>query len=96
MLPPDLTAPQVASRASFGEMPQRTIVCVSRRPFGLKFALTISLRPNEELLRLDHDISSHSQAKLNAIARQLNERPRKTLGYQTPAEMFNHTVASTG
>jgi len=34
------------------------------------------------------DISSYSQAKLNAMARQLNERPRKTLGYQTPAEMF--------
>jgi IS30 family transposase len=29
------------------------------------------------------DISSYSQAKLNAVARQLNERPRKTLGYQT-------------
>ena len=42
------------------------------------------------------DISSYSQAKLNAMARQLNERPRKTLGYQTPAEMFSQTVASTG
>ena len=42
------------------------------------------------------DISSYSQAKLNAMARQLNERPRKTLGYRTPAEMFSHTVASTG
>jgi IS30 family transposase len=42
------------------------------------------------------DISSYSQAKLNAVARQLNERPRKTLGYQTPAEMFSHTVASIG
>ena len=42
------------------------------------------------------DISSYSQAKLNAVARQLNERPRKTLGYRTPAEMFSHTVASTG
>src|SRR5678815_1403285 len=41
------------------------------------------------------DISGYSQAKLNAIARQLNERPRKTLGYQTPAEMFSHTVALT-
>ena len=41
------------------------------------------------------DISSYSQAKLNAIARQLNERPRKTLGYQTPAEMFSQTVALT-
>ena len=35
------------------------------------------------------DISSYSQAKLNAVARQLNERPRKTLGFQTPAEMFS-------
>ena len=42
------------------------------------------------------DISSYSQANLNALARQLNERPRKTLGFQTPAEMFSQTVASTG
>ena len=42
------------------------------------------------------DISSYSQAKLNAVARQLNERPRKTLGFKTPAEMFSQTVALTG
>jgi IS30 family transposase len=42
------------------------------------------------------DISSHSQAKLNAVARQLNERPRKTLGFRAPAEMFSQTVALTG
>ena len=42
------------------------------------------------------DISSYSQAKLNAVARQLNQRPRKTLGFQTPAERFSQTVASTG
>ena len=42
------------------------------------------------------DISSYSQAKLNAVARQLNQRPRKTLGFQTPAELFSQTVASTG
>jgi len=42
------------------------------------------------------DISTYSQAKLNALARQLNERPRKTLGFHTPAEMFSQTVASTG
>jgi IS30 family transposase len=42
------------------------------------------------------DISTYSQAKLNAIARQLNERPRKTLGYQTPAEVFSKCVALTG
>ena len=42
------------------------------------------------------DISGYSQAKLNAVARQLNQRPRKTLGFQTPAEMFSQSVALTG
>lgn len=42
------------------------------------------------------DISDYSQAKLNAVARKLNERPRKTLEYRTPAEMFSQSVASTG
>ena len=40
------------------------------------------------------DLSAHSQAKLSAIARQLNERPRKTLQYQTPAEKFAQCVAA--
>lgn len=41
------------------------------------------------------DLSQHSQAKLNAVARQMNERPRKTLDYETSAERFNACVAST-
>jgi IS30 family transposase len=42
------------------------------------------------------DISVYSQTKLNAVARQLNERPRKTLGFDTPADIFNQAVALTG
>jgi IS30 family transposase len=42
------------------------------------------------------DLSDISQAKLNAIARRLNERPRETLGFETPAERFGQCVASIG
>jgi IS30 family transposase len=41
------------------------------------------------------DISGFSQAKLSAVARQLNERARKTLQYHTPAEKFEACVAAT-
>ena len=42
------------------------------------------------------NLSGYSQAKLNSVARQLNERPRKTLNFETPAERFHQTVASIG
>jgi len=42
------------------------------------------------------DLSSVHQNHLNAIARRLNERPRKTLEYYSPAEKFAECVASTG
>jgi IS30 family transposase len=42
------------------------------------------------------DLSVYSQAKLNALARRLNDRPRKTLGYETPAERYRQSVASIG
>jgi IS30 family transposase len=42
------------------------------------------------------DLSAHSQVHLNKVARQLNERPRKTLLFETPADRFNACVALTG
>lgn len=40
------------------------------------------------------DLSTFSQRHLNRIALRLNQRPRKTLGFQTPAHKLNGNVAS--
>src|SRR5688500_18409974 len=40
------------------------------------------------------DLSSHSVARLNAVARELNGRPRQTLNWMKPSEVFSRTVAS--
>jgi len=42
------------------------------------------------------DLSTVHQNRLNAVARRLNERPRETLDFETPAEQFNQCVASIG
>lgn len=41
------------------------------------------------------DLSIHTATDLERIARSLNERPRKSLGYMTPSEKFAELVAST-
>ena len=46
--------------------------------------------------RCELDLSSHSQADLNRIVLQLNQRPRKTLAFHSPAEVPNESVALTG
>jgi IS30 family transposase len=41
------------------------------------------------------NLSEHSQAELKKIALRLNQRPRKTLQYLSPAEKFRESVALT-
>jgi IS30 family transposase len=42
------------------------------------------------------DLSNVHQNRLNAVARRLNERPRETLQFYSPAEKLGECVASTG
>ena len=42
------------------------------------------------------DLSTYTQKALNRIALQLNTRPRKTLGFRTPAAILAEGVAPTG
>jgi IS30 family transposase len=41
------------------------------------------------------DLAGYSQAQLDQVALRLNQRPRKTLGFETPASRLQASVAST-
>ena len=64
---------------------------------------SLGLGPNENtngLLRQffpkKTDLSAHSRAELDRVALLLNQRPRKTLGFATPADKLQEIVASSG
>ena len=42
------------------------------------------------------DLSGYSQSDLNKVARRLNQRPRKILGFYTPADKLEASVALIG
>jgi IS30 family transposase len=39
-----------------------------------------------------NSLASYGQAMLDSVAAKLNSRPRKTLGYKTPAQVFNEVL----
>jgi IS30 family transposase len=45
-----------------------------------------------EYLPKGADLSRYSQGYLNAVARALNDRPRKVLGFKTPAQVFAEDI----
>ena len=42
------------------------------------------------------DLSTHTQTQLDSVALRLNQRPRETLGFETPADRLRASVASNG
>lgn len=66
------------------------------------FGSHLIIAPGENTKRLHEycpegtELSAHSQDDVEAVARQLNGRPRQTLGWMKPCEVFANTVAFTG
>jgi len=63
---------------------------------GLAYHIELAGGVPDNLVELLIASANVHQNRLNAVARQLNERPRETLHFETPAERFNQCVASIG
>jgi IS30 family transposase len=69
-------------------------------PDGCRGRLTLSAEKASNALLRQYfprktDLSGYSQADLDKVALRLNQRPRKTLGFETPASKLQASVAST-
>jgi IS30 family transposase len=69
---------------------------VIRRALGSAAPMKIPTGLLRQYFPKKTDLSGYSQADLNKVALRLNQRPRKTLGFETPASKLQASVASTG
>jgi hypothetical protein len=92
----DLTiAPNLLGRNFVASAPDRPRYLLLRSPEPLATRDERKhKRPAEAVLSKETDLSAHRASDLQAVAIALNTRPRKTLGWRTPAEAFNGLLLS--
>ncbi|MFI2765472.1 hypothetical protein ACH5A3_42800 [Streptomyces echinatus] len=73
---------------------QGTMRWIMRACAALRHALTVSLTLTGHAVRVDPATGVHSPEHLTAVADQLNRCPRKTLGWETPAERLHKLLAA--
>ncbi len=98
--PPFKAEAQVGARARLGLAAVIAGFCLYAALLGAGWWATLHLLPDQlsgrvvgHVMILKNDLSMHSAETLSAVASTLNGRPRKTLGWKTPAEALDQCLA---